>query len=102
MVYIQRSVVFRIDRFAMHAAAIPLSDRLFPTCSSVHKVHRLTFNGLLGNGQGQIYTPVQQHLEQQVFGCAVFTDVVDMIKELILCHGIGCVKHLLHVRAVDF
>lgn len=68
---------------------------------AVHEEYLLAVDGFACDRQGQIHAPVEEHLEEQVFGGAVFLAVVDLVEQVFLGDGVGGVLDVFHIRGVD-
>jgi hypothetical protein len=66
----------------------------------VDEEHRVALQRLAADGQRQVHTPIDQHLEQQVLGRAAFLHVVDHVEQIGLLQLVGAAVDVLHVRGV--
>src|SRR3546814_658341 len=51
--------------------------------------------------QGYLYTPVDQHLEQQILGSAIWLHAIDLTEQLVLLHLVRAIVDVGHVRTID-
>jgi hypothetical protein len=69
---------------------------------AVDRVDGLAMQGFTVDRQGQFHAPVDQHLEQQILGGAIWLHAIDLTEQLVLLHRVRAIVDVGHVRTVNF